>query len=189
MHVTLGALGTYYGDVIDKNSQTFLKIGKVSSGSEAGALEKLVDAVRNEITVKKINKTKKKVHKLQGDFLTEWHVHLAMEVGEDAAGWWADTTFLKDDEPCTIVLAENLPSELAAHKYLLEWIRSPRAVEDTISSSPSHGTAMTQRRPRDDEPTTPPAFHTTHTRGDTLEDTTGSRPKVKKATHIVITFK
>jgi len=27
---------------------------------------------------------------------------------------------------------------------------------------------MTQRRPRDDEPTTPPAFHTNRTRGDTL---------------------
>ncbi|KAI4932046.1 uncharacterized protein J4E92_003945 [Alternaria infectoria] len=36
------------------------------------------------------------------------------------------------------------------------------------SSSPSHSTAMTQRRPRDDEPTTPPAFYTTHTREDTL---------------------
>lgn len=34
--------------------------------------------------------------------------------------------------------------------------------------SPSHGTATIQRRPRDDEPTIPAEFQTTHTREDTL---------------------
>ena len=33
----------------------------------------------------------------------------------------------------------------------------------------SHGSTMTQRRPRDDEPTTPSAFHMTHTQKDTHE--------------------
>ena len=52
------------------------------------------------------------------------------------------------------------------------------------SSSPSPGTAMTQRRLRDNEPTTPPALYKTHTRGDTPRKREASQ--VQESQHQVV---
>jgi hypothetical protein len=88
-----------------------------------------------------------------------------------------------ETEPLTPSATETSQTRRLLSSRIMRGFASIRwSLRDTLSTLPSSyfgerattlrvytGTAMTQRQPRDDEPTTSPAIHTIPTQGDALE--------------------